>query len=81
VFENILTQMGFQIVPIEAERSKAMPKHRVRSDNKEWDDLGPSCVNRGFSPENLSSKYPLEDFQTRPKLLYYAQKCQAFFNF
>jgi len=54
--------MGFQIVPIEAERSKAMPKHRVRSDNEEWGDLGPSCVNRGFSPENLPSKYLPEDF-------------------
>jgi len=60
--KNILTQMGFQIVPGEAERSKAMPKHRVRSDNEAWGDLGPNCVNRGFSPENLSSKYPPEDF-------------------
>ena len=44
-----------------------MPKHRVRSDNEEWGDLGPSCVNRGFPPENLSSKYPPKIFQTRPK--------------
>jgi len=64
--KNILTQMGFQIVPIEAEWSKAMPKHRVRSDNEEWGGLGPSCVNRGFSkkiyPQNTRPKI----FQIRP---------------
>jgi len=43
-----------------------MPKHRVRSDNEEWGDLEPSCVNRGFSkkiyPQNTRPKV----FQTRP---------------